>query len=267
MIILFILCFVHAKRNSLQNVILLISGIAYGVLLEWATIQQLDAYSYGTFTFMIADVPLMIGVGWGVILYSAMLFSNATKLPWMYRPILDGVLALNIDLAMDAVAIRFGMWDWGQPMNSDYFGVPFENFWAWFWVIFSFSLAFRVLDRFLKRGRSIVGIPAIIFGVIGVMITNRIIVSVVPEPAVTPVIAFLFTLIAIFIGKNWKQIKLTEGHHLTVTVPLAFHIFFLGGGVVAGFMNESPILLILSLIWFVGGVVFHWTLKEKRCEE
>ena len=64
-----------------------------------ATIRQLSAYRYGVFTVMVFDVPLAIGVAWGCILYSTRLFSDATSLPEWARPVLDGLLALNIDLA------------------------------------------------------------------------------------------------------------------------------------------------------------------------
>ena len=48
---------------------------------------------------------------------------------------------------MDAVAIRLGMWDWGLGFTQQYFGVPYVNFWAWFWVVFSFSLGLRLLGH------------------------------------------------------------------------------------------------------------------------
>ncbi len=138
--ILFGICLRHAMKEGVSTVLRLLAGIAFGVLLEWATIQQLDAYSYGKFLIMVDTVPIVIGVGWGVILYSAMIFSNSTQLPWHLRPVLDALLALNIDLTMDTIAIRLGMWDWGLGLAREYFGVPVENFWAWFWVIFSFSM-------------------------------------------------------------------------------------------------------------------------------
>lgn len=73
---------------------------------------------------MILDVPLCIGVAWGCILYSAMQFSDGSGLPYWTCPVLDGLLALNIDLALDAVAIRLGFWDWDQGIEFQYFGVP-----------------------------------------------------------------------------------------------------------------------------------------------
>lgn len=262
MILLFAFSLKHAVKEGKKSVILLLSGIVYGVLLEWATIQQLDAYEYGRFYIMIDDVPLMIGVGWGVILYSVLLFSNATTLPWYSRPVLDGVLALNIDLAMDAVAIRFGMWDWGLPMNEGFFGVPFENFWAWFWVISGFSLAFRFLERTLKKGSDYSGIGAVVLGVIWVMITNFVIVSVVPDSLVNSVILFLFMVVGFFLYRMKSYCKLKDDHYLMMLAPLVFHIFFIVGGLLSGVFVNLTTLLVFSIFWFILGLEFHLWAKR-----
>jgi hypothetical protein len=39
--------------------------VLFGLLLEWATIQQLNAYEYGHFLVMLGSVPVVIGVAWG----------------------------------------------------------------------------------------------------------------------------------------------------------------------------------------------------------
>lgn len=127
-----VVCIPHAWKHGKANLLRLLAGILFGVLLELATIRQLDAYEYGQFMIMVLDVPLCIGVAWSCILYSVMEFSNGSSLPYWTRPLLDGLLALNIDLALDAIAIRLGFWDWGQGFQFQYFGVPYANFWAWF---------------------------------------------------------------------------------------------------------------------------------------
>ena len=106
-------CLKHAWKKGISAVFQLISGVLFGWLLEWVTIMQLDIYHYGDFLMMLKGVPLGIGIGWGVIIYSTRLFSDATDLPKWARPVLEGLLALNIDLAMDTVAVRLGMWNWG----------------------------------------------------------------------------------------------------------------------------------------------------------
>ena len=165
------ICLRHAWKHGAANLLRLLAGILFGVLLELATIRQLNAYQYGRFVIMVLDVPLCIGVAWGCILYSAMEFSDASSLPYWTRPVLDGLLALNIDLALDAVAIRFGFWDWGQGLRFQYFGVPFANFWAWFWVIFFFSLGYRIFaSRKDWVGISVSPLLAIIVGLLGVLL-------------------------------------------------------------------------------------------------
>ena len=82
------------------------------MLLEWATIQQLSAYEYGHFLVMLGPVPVVVGVAWGTIIYGVRSFSDKTNLPEWARPVLDALMALNIDLSLDATAIRLGMWDW-----------------------------------------------------------------------------------------------------------------------------------------------------------
>ena len=104
--LMFLGCLMHARKIGMPKVWELIAGVLFGLLLEVATIQQLQAYQYGQFSLMLGEVPIMVGVGWGVILYSVRLFSNATGMPEWARPIMDGLLALNIDLATDTLAIR-----------------------------------------------------------------------------------------------------------------------------------------------------------------
>ena len=97
--------------------------MVYGVLLEYAAITIFQAYDYGHFLIMVAGmVPLCIGISWGIILYTAMATSDCFDLPWYLRPIVDALLALTIDLSMDAIAIRLGFWTWRSA--GPWFGVP-----------------------------------------------------------------------------------------------------------------------------------------------
>ena len=107
----FALCLRHALKHDTSNIFKLFAGTLFGVLLELATTRQLNAYQYGQFLIMVLKIPLCIGVAWGCIIYAVMEFSDGTSLPYWTRPILDGLIALNIDLTMDTIAIRLGFWD------------------------------------------------------------------------------------------------------------------------------------------------------------
>ena len=128
------LCIWHALHQGplrRARLIELCIGVLYGLTLETLTILQLHSYQYGHFLIMLGPIPLAIGVGWGIILYSAMAFADSLAFPSWAAPALVGLLGLNIDLAMDAVAIRLNMWHWlGYTGNQEWFGVPYANFYA-----------------------------------------------------------------------------------------------------------------------------------------
>ena len=254
----FSLCLAHAWRSPKTNLPKLFAGIAFGVLLELATIRQLHAYEYGRFLLMVLDVPLCIGVAWGCIIYSAMEFSNATSLPAWARPILDALLALNIDLALDAVAIRFGFWDWGRGLNFQYFGVPYANFWAWFWVVFSFSAGYRLAAARGGRVGAWLGAPAAVAtGLSGVIATNALISLIIPGAIHSLVVCFLLGSAAgIIIGLRPK-LHTQPLPFLAFAVPFISHAYLLIAGLVSGVILNPPFLLLVGGVMFVLALVLH----------
>jgi hypothetical protein len=258
MVILLLLCLQHAWRKGAPDVLALLAGVLYGVLLELATVRQLEAYHYGRFFMMVADVPLAVGIGWGVIIYSVRLFSDATSLPWGARPALDGLLALNIDLAMDAVAIRLGMWDWGQGFDFQYFGVPWANFWAWFWVVFSFSLGLRWVSRLPGSwGRWLAPLGGLLLGLVGVIGTNYLIAFVVPREMHELTIFVVLGLA--LLGEMLMRPTLmgTPESALVLWVPLAFHLYFLAAGLLSGVILQTPFLLVMSVLMLGMSLLVH----------
>ena len=240
---------IHARNRGAHAIWQLLAGALFGLALEWATIHQLHAYRYGNFLIMIGgEVPLAIGVAWGVIIYNARLYAETTTLPGWARPILAALLALNIDLSMDAIAIRLGMWDWGQGLDFQYFGVPWANFWAWFWVVFFFSAGLSLFAEHENRVSRWLGPgAALILGLAGVLATNALIVFVIPyrwyEMTIAGVLVIALLLILVLRprrrpGPLPPPVKWTS---------LVFHGFFSGAGLLSGAALHPPILLAVSL--------------------
>ena len=255
----FVLCVRHAFRHgTVANFLKIGFGILFGVTLELATIRQLNAYEYGRFLLMVWDVPLCIGVAWGCIIYSVMEFSDASSLPYWFRPILDGLLALNIDLALDAVAIRFGFWDWGQGLQSQYFGVPYANFWAWFWVVFSFSMGYRVFARNTDWAGKWLSAPlAFIVGLAGVLGTNAFITFVVPTSIRAGVIAItLITALGIVFYKR-PHFYQRPVHPIAFWIPFLTHAYILVAGIASGVIFKPVFLLIVGLAMLVIAFYLH----------
>lgn len=260
MLVLLALCARHAwQSGGASRVWQLLAGVGFGLLLEWATIQQLHAYSYGKFVMMLGgEVPVAIGIGWGVIIYSARLFAQAVAMPNWAKPVLAGLLALNIDMAMDAVAIRLGFWDWGRGLDFEYFGVPYPNFWAWFWVVLSFSVGLRWLasgESWSSRWLGPLG--AILMGVVGVLATNEIITGLVPDAIQSEVVGGTL-LVALFLIRAMRpRLNQTELPTLVFWVPFGFHIFFLAAGLFSGAFAPAPFLLLVSLAMLALGIWLH----------
>jgi len=252
------ICLPHAWKHGRANLLRLFAGILFGVMLELATIRQLNAYEYGQFNIMILDVPLGIGVAWGCILYSVMEFSDASSLPYFVRPVLDGLLALNIDLSLDAVAVRFGFWDWGQGLEFQYFGVPYANFWAWFWVIFFFSLGYRLFARRKDWvGTWISPVVGLVTGLLGVLGTNALIAFVVPAEYRGLVVAVTLSLALIFIVAQRPKFGFTPVPLLVFWVLFITHIYVLAAGLMAGVILDPPFLLLVGITMIVIAFYLH----------
>jgi hypothetical protein len=244
------ICIRHAWNHRPANLLRLFFGVAFGILLEIATIRQLHAYTYGQFWVMVLDVPLCIGVGWGCIIYSAMEFSDASSLPYWTRPVLDGLLAINIDLAMDAVAIRFGFWDWGPPLTANhYFGVPYANFWAWFWVVLFFSLGHRLLARRTDWVGKYLSAPmALLVGLVGVLGTNYLISFHIPFDYHWLTAAILLFCALLFVFSLKPRFYITSAPALVFWVPFLTHVYLLISGGTSGIFMQTPFLLAMGVL-------------------
>jgi hypothetical protein len=255
---LFGACLAHAWRTGPTRVWALVAGALFGVLLEWATIQQLRAYSYGRFMLMWGEVPIAIGLAWGTIIYTARLTSDATSLPGWARPVFDGLLGLNLDLAMDALAIRLGFWDWGGGLEVGYFGVPYANFWAWFWVVFFFSAGWRLMERWRHPWAPWAApIGAIVVGVIGVLATNRFIVSGVQGDGYLLSIGFVIGAAIGVVAALRPQLHVHPTPWVAIVVPFVYHAFYLVLGLVTGVILQPPFLLGVSLAMIVVSLGLH----------
>jgi hypothetical protein len=187
--------------------------------------------------------------GLGNYHHSVRSFSDKTSLPEWARPVLDGLMGLNMDLSMDAIAIRLGMWDWGKRFDYQYFGVPYNNFWAWFWVVFSFSASLRLLSKlpgFWGRWFSPAG--AIICGTTGVLITNELITNI-PNDLIhyATIIAVLVSALLLILALR-PEISIRSQAAFVFLVPLGFHAYFLIAGLVSSVILDPLFLLVVSIV-------------------
>ncbi len=271
------LCLWHALHQGplrRARLIELGTGVLYGLTLETLTIFQLHAYHYGHFLIMFGPVPLVIAVGWGIILYSAMAFADALALPAWASPALVGLLGLTIDLSIDAVAIRIGMWQWhGIASTQQWFGVPYANFYAWFIVLCSVSaLLWWVRPLTARPGwRGLLAALAALTGSVVILtLLDELVVQYDAHGGIVwlPVVIVVAGAMSVVGWGLWSRhvsahsfsSKSIADLLLPMLVPLAFHLYFFVMLFVAHIALHVPALLVISLTMLLVSFLIHGVL-------
>jgi uncharacterized membrane protein len=151
----FILAAGAALRRGRLPFYELLSAAVFGILLEEGDQLIFQSYHYSADWLAVVDrAPVAIGLTWAIILAGAMRITDALGVRRRYAPFVDAVLAISLDLAFDAIAIRMGLWTWrGIGPDQAWFGVPAGNFYAWLFVAVGFSLMSRWLRDAVARRR------------------------------------------------------------------------------------------------------------------
>jgi hypothetical protein len=271
--LLFAGCLWRASRQGRFQVLELLWAGLYGFLLEWLTIKQLHAYHYGQFLVMIDDAPLAIALAWAVVIYSSMGFTSRLQLSEPARPILDALLALNIDLALDAVAIRLGMWTWhGVALDQQWFGVPWANFLAWFIVIWSYSGFIRALRSWQRhRWRRWLYTPLAMLLSLFVLTASsglyRFMADNIGGGALAPLLLIGGSLLILLdLRPGLGSPELPES--MIILVPVVFHAFALIAGLGSGIFARQPLLAVIGVTMLAVGLGIHalpwWMARSRR---
>lgn len=277
-------------RNR-HRVFEILSCIIFGLILEIGNTYLAHTYSYSpNFFVKLFNVPLVIGVGWTVIIYSSMLLSDQYNIPWKLRPFMDALTALALDLSLDAVAIRLGFWHWAIPLDQEWYGVPFENLVGWILVVFSFSFLARfirtlnykrVMTKILMLATPILAyvmlsVGLLLFGLIAVLPyqinnwTNWLSFNYSPNfqifysPQVQlwkliVLVVLIVQMVNVVVGAMIKYRRKYLRHFdlLSFIALSGMHLFFLFAIFIADLQRQMPILVFLSLLFFLIHLVVH----------
>lgn len=258
MLILFVLSARFAYRTGgRQRLIELLSAVPFGLLLEQGDIKIFGSYAYNQgFYIKLGSVPLAIALAWAMIITSSMFMSDRLRLPARMAPFADAVFAILLDLSLDAIAIRQGLWHWNIPLNAGFFGVPAGNYYGWLFVAFGFSAWTRWL-RARAADRSgagwlqfLVPIPAyltLLVALVPFIVLQQLFFGG-PTGGFPP---FLFAL-ALFLLLAGRSIAMAQGRLASpLAMPLfprlLMHGYFIMAGIVLGIFQQVPVLLAMSL--------------------
>jgi hypothetical protein len=269
--ILFIVCMVNSIRHNYKHMGYMLGGVVFGLLLEFVDVYFLNGYTYGRFMVMLGksplDIPLWIGVGWGIIMYSSRLYTDKLGLPIFAAAALDALLALNIDGTMDVTAYRLHMWDWGwtvshaNPLTTQWFGIPWNNYFGWLVVIFTYSGFSRLFSKW--KIKILIPLVAIVLSeIILFALFNNINSWLYDHFGIRSLHLFLglATLLIILILSGWRKRNAVKQVVFTVPawiVPAWFHIYFSIWFFIAGFYKENNWMTMFALANLLLSIVIH----------
>ena len=270
------------ERKNRQMIEVLILAFVYGIILEALNIHMSkEIYVYSSAFFLeIMGVPLAIGAGWAVLFYLASGAVKKFNLAWWQSPFLMALIALSYDLAIDAVAIRLGFWSWKIPLDQEWFGVPYENFFGWLAVVWTFAFFINLSSRdFVKEKyrRTVRYLaPAVSALLLGAQIMVYISLSVIlsgkfswdeavnlyagqerayaylPEVGAAKgylLLAIIFVLSFLLFRQMKKKGRIFEKPNMfALALSLTIHFMFLFFLLTSQIYQELPVLILISVL-------------------
>ena len=274
-------CFLALRRGRLPFLELL-SAAAFGLLLEQGNQIIFETYEYSPdFALAIDRAPIVIGLTWALIIAGAMRITDALGVRRRYAPVVDSVLAISLDLAFDAVAIRMGLWTWRDiDPEQGWFGVPAGNFYAWLFVTWSFSFVSRWLREASHRRQALeslqllVPIPAFALMLLA-MVPFTVVQTLVDSEPGGGLWLFAVALLAFVAIAGWavwgSDLGTPDGAgeaildlRLAFAIRLAIHLVFLVALLWLGLAVSAPMLLVVALVMLAAELPLGLAVSNRR---
>ena len=278
----FVLAAWLALRRGRLPLLELLSAAMFGLLLEEGDQLIFETYHYAdAWVLQLDRAPLVIGLTWALIIAGAMRITDALGVRRRWAPFVDSVLAISLDLAFDAVAIRMGLWTWrGVPLTDGWFGVPAGNFYAWLFVTWAFSFVSRWLrDAARERpavewAQLLVPLPAFVIFLV-TLAPFSIVKPLIDSTTGGGLILFLIALVGFVAAAGWGIFGPDRGVpdgsgtaildlRLSFATRMAIHGFFLVALLALGIAAREPIILATALILMAAELPLMVLVQRRR---
>ena len=137
LLLMFVLMLISHEDKNEAFWTFVLATFAAGFLIEFIGVTTgliFGNYSYGaTLGPKFAGIPVLIGVNWILVIYSAGVFLKIFGIKnHTIRALLGALVITALDFYIEPVAIKYDYWSWAGHQ------VPFHNYVGWF--VFSFAL-------------------------------------------------------------------------------------------------------------------------------
>ena len=260
----------ESRKKGLPRLLEFVMIFFYGLLLEELDMRIFKSYHYSPhFLLTIGQVPLSIAWLWAVILASSMAISDRAGLPIFIRPFVDALLAVWIDLSLDAIAIRMGYWSWAIPLKEGWFGVPAGNLYAWMWVAFFYSACTRGVRHLVKKDEKwswlslfvpIVAYLGLFLAMISIGFVGKSL-GLVSQKEKLYLFWMQFSIFVVMALAGWRRRYKTDEAVRPIWwwSRLAIHLYFLTSFFFQGLYYSFPILGLIAFITLGGEMVLRQT--------
>ncbi len=128
----------------------LLALAAYGFALERVSMTAFASHRYGAgWRLAPLGVPLAVAVVWAAVISSALALSARRGFAAApARALAAAVFAVTLDLTIEPVAMRRGLWEWTPP--GPWLGVPIGNFVGWLVIVAGYGIG---AERWAGGGR------------------------------------------------------------------------------------------------------------------
>lgn len=282
--ILFAIAAWLALRRGRLPFLELLSAAAYGLVLEQANQVLYETYEYSPdFVLAVDRSPIVIGLAWALIIGGAMRITDALGVRGRYAPVVDSVLAIMLDLALDAVAIRMGLWTWRDiGPDQGWFGVPAGNFYSWLFVTLGFTLFTRWLRQAVHGRRHLDGLQLLVPLPAFIVLTASIGVFAFVKPLVDPSpgggLTIFWLVLAGFVAVSaWGIWGPDRGRpdgaaeaivdlRWAFAVRVAIHLVFLAALLWLGLAVAEPVLAVVAVSLLAAELPLAALVRQRRME-
>jgi uncharacterized membrane protein len=276
------------ERNDRKMLTALLLAFLYGMILEALNIRMSkEIYVYsGDFAFQALGVPLAIGAGWSIIYYLSLKLSEPFYLSWWQAPFLMALIALTFDLTIDAVAIRLGFWHWKLRLDEEWFGVPYDNFFGWLAVMWTFGLSMNLsyrdnikpaIARIIRltaplASALLLGAQIMFYESLAAVLSGRYSLREIStlndrhdysyafDPIVRTARSYLFlsVIVTLLVACSFwiykqKKVTLTSRDPFPLHTAAAVHLLFLSFLLISGICYTAPLILPIAVFLLILG--------------